>query len=145
MTQHGSLLLQKSFRTCAWIHLSLVVVHIKANTIMLQLHCRIPYFIQPATVAPLHLKRREGWGRKERRKEGKGKGKKKKNRPKGRVTDPRRLDLRQHLPNWMNCGSLFTPGPAPVLAATSTLYRIPGTREGMTTEKVEPSTVLFIW
>jgi hypothetical protein len=54
-------------------------------------------------------------------------------------------DLHWHSPNWINWGSLFTPGPAPVLAATSTLYRIPGTREGMTTEKVEPSTVLFIW
>lgn len=56
-----------------------------------------------------------------------------------------KADLYWHSPNWMNCGSLFTPAPAPVLAATSMLYRIPGTREGMTTEKVEPSTVLFIW
>ena len=59
-------------------------------------------------------------------------------------SDTLRPDLYWHSPNWMNCGSLFTPAPAPVLAATSTLYRIPGTREGMTTEKVEPSTVLFM-
>lgn len=50
-----------------------------------------------------------------------------------------------HLPIIMGCGSLFTPTPALVLAATSTRYWIPGYRPPITTDRMAASTVLLIW
>lgn len=45
----------------------------------------------------------------------------------------------------IGCGSLFTPTPALVLAATSTRYWIPGNKPPITTERMAASTVLLIW
>ncbi len=45
----------------------------------------------------------------------------------------------------MICGSLFTPTPALVLAATSTRYWTPAWRPPTTTERMAASTVLFTW
>lgn len=42
-------------------------------------------------------------------------------------------------------GSLFTPIPALVLAATSTRYWIPGNKPPITTDRMAASTVLLIW
>lgn len=50
-----------------------------------------------------------------------------------------------HLPIIMGCGSLFTPTPALVLAATSTRYWIPGYRPPITTDRIAASTVLLTW
>lgn len=43
------------------------------------------------------------------------------------------------------CGSLFTPTPALVLAATSTRYTTPTCSPPTTTERMAASTVLFTW
>ena len=43
------------------------------------------------------------------------------------------------------CGSLFTPTPALVLAATSTRYWTPGNNPPITTDRMAASTLLLIW
>lgn len=48
-------------------------------------------------------------------------------------------------PITIGCGSLFTPTPALVPAATSTLYCTPACRPPTTTERMAASTVLFTW
>lgn len=45
----------------------------------------------------------------------------------------------------IGCGSLFTPTPALVLAATSTRYWIPGNNPPIITDRMAASTVLLIW
>lgn len=121
------LFLEMSFKVCAWISLSLVIIKLTPPSchILFNLQLWLRYTPTHSTHTPTYPPPHH-------------------TQVKGTVIYSQ-TGSHQHLPNWINCGSLFTPGPAPVLAATSTLYRIPGTREGMTTEKVEPSTVLFIW
>lgn len=48
-------------------------------------------------------------------------------------------------PMTMDWGSLWTPTPALVLAATSTRYSTPACRPPTTTERMAASTVLFTW
>lgn len=64
------------------------------------------------------------------------------NKTKNQAKQNNRTD--SNLPIIMGCGSLFTPTPALVLAATSTRYWIPGYRPPITTDRMAASTVLLI-